>query len=128
MTSDTTFSSIAAELVSEQLRLRDDRIAELEAENARLLAAVSPPDGWVFYSADFSMPASGLGPVGNVTFKRDIEGTKSWHALPDEQKEDEDGPPLYASGSGASLYAALCDAGIKLMRGIEKLEGGDDSK
>ena len=85
-------------------------IEQLEAENARLLAAASPPDGWVFYSADFSMPASGLGPVGNVMFKRDIEGTKSWHALPDEQKEDEDGPPLYVSGRGASLYEALCDA------------------
>ncbi len=39
--SDTTFSSIAAELVSEQLRLRDDRIAELEAENARQKEALA---------------------------------------------------------------------------------------
>ena len=38
--SDTTFSSIAAELVSGQLRLRDDRIAELEAEIAQLRARV----------------------------------------------------------------------------------------
>ena len=38
--SDATFSSIAAELVSGQLRLRDDRIAELEAEIAQLRASL----------------------------------------------------------------------------------------
>ena len=86
----------------------------LEAENARLMEVLAPPDGWEFYSADFFSPASRRLSIGTVMFRRDIEGVKAWHALPDEQKEHEDCPPLYVLGRGASLYAALCDAGCAI--------------
>ena len=98
-------------------------VQELEAENARLMEVLAPPDGWEFCSADFSSLASRRSSIGTVMFRRDIEGVKAWHALPDEQKEHEDCPPLYVSGRGASLYAALCDAGCAI-RGINTTSAG----
>lgn len=68
------------------------------------------PHGWAFSSADFSLQAAGKNPYGNVTFIRDEEERASWHKLPEEVKEQEDGPPLYIYGRGETLVAAIADA------------------
>jgi hypothetical protein len=69
------------------------------------------PQGWSFYSADFSMLAMGSGNSGSVTLIRDEEGRKKWHKLPDCIKDcAEECPPLYVYGTGATIEAAFVSA------------------
>lgn len=67
--------------------------------------AATVPDGWRFYSADASV-------VGkcSLLLTRDAAGTKIWHAMSQEQKDAEDGPPLFVRGHGVDYQSALTDA------------------
>ena len=67
--------------------------------------------GWRFCTADFSVQASGdLEVSGSVTLVRSPEQKKRWHALPEELKEDDNGPVLYIIGHGLTFEDALENA------------------
>lgn len=68
------------------------------------------PPGWRFCTADFSVLASGGAKPGRVVLVRDPVGSDAWHALPDEEKERDDGPALYVYGWGMTLDQAMQDA------------------
>lgn len=64
--------------------------------------------GWRFLSADFSVQACGKdGVTGIVTFIRAPDERAAWHKMPEELKEDENGPPLYVIGHGMTLEEAV---------------------
>lgn len=71
------------------------------------------PEGWVLYSADFSLAAKGWGAPGSVTLTRDMKGTSTWLKLPTNLQAE---TPLFVSGRGATLAEALRDA----IKRIEK--------
>lgn len=66
--------------------------------------------GWRFCAADFSLQASGKAATGSVTLVRYPEEKERWHKMPDEMKEDNDGPPLYVRGHGTTVEGAVADA------------------
>ena len=71
-------------------------------------------DGWRFFSADFSMQASGKDTAhGVVTFVRSPDQKDLWHKMPKELIESEDCPPLYVSGKGLTFDDAFNNAIIE---------------
>lgn len=85
-----------------------------QLERANKLDAERVPDGWAFSSADFSLVASGRGD-GRVALQRDEAGMKWWHSLPQELKDDDNGPALYVAGRGMTFTDAMNDACQKAM-------------
>jgi hypothetical protein len=73
------------------------------------------PEGWRFYTADFSMQATGKRNCGSVMLIRDEKGVAEWHKLPDDLKESDDGPPLYLSGTGKTLQEAIKKASARAI-------------
>jgi hypothetical protein len=69
------------------------------------------PDGWVFYSADFSCVVSGRTLKGQIMLKRDPDGKNWWHSLTEKQQEDTD---LYVRGNGVTVQSAIDDAASKI--------------
>jgi hypothetical protein len=69
------------------------------------------PDGWVFYSADFSCVVSGRTLKGQIMLKRDPSGEKWWHSLTEEQQEETD---LYVRGNGVTIQSAIDEAASKI--------------
>lgn len=68
------------------------------------------PDGWVFFTADFSLVSSEeFHNKGRVMFKRDPDGIFWWHSLPDKLKEDVE---FYVEGRGWTLEEAFEDAAM----------------
>lgn len=65
------------------------------------------PNGWEFYTADFSLKAAGNSSMGGVMLVRDQAGKKLWHSLPPEVQEK---VALYVSGAGPTLFKAVEDA------------------
>lgn len=65
------------------------------------------PDGWEFYTADFSLKASKKSDVGGVMLVRDLAGKAKWHSLPPEVQEN---VALYVGGVGPTLQEAIEDA------------------
>jgi len=72
------------------------------------------PEGWVFYTADFSVPAR-KGPKfrGSIMLIRSPEQMELWYKLPDEVKESDDCPPMFLSGEGFTLEEAFMNASTK---------------
>ena len=64
-------------------------------------------DGWVFYSADFSIQSGEPHRPGTVLIKRDRDGAKWWHSLSEDEQEK---TPLYMRGYGMTLEDAILDA------------------
>lgn len=77
-----------------------------------VMCAARIEDGWQFLTADFSMIAAGRNKPGYVTFIRCREDVDNWHMMPDELKEDENGPPLYVTGRGMTFEEAIIDANM----------------
>lgn len=73
-------------------------------------APLTVPTGWAFNAADFSCIANGNPIPGNVTLVRDVEHRRYWHAMPEDLREADDGPPLYVVGRGMTLDEAMQDA------------------
>jgi hypothetical protein len=73
------------------------------------------PEGWRFYTADFSMQATGKRNCGSVMLIRDEKGVAEWHKLPADLKESDDGPPLYLSGTGKTLQEAIEEASARAI-------------
>jgi hypothetical protein len=71
------------------------------------------PEGWCFYSADFSMVASGVSKRGSVTLVRSIEQRTIWQSLPDALKDGEAAIPLFIMAQGISLEEAFYEAVVK---------------
>jgi hypothetical protein len=70
-------------------------------------------EGWRFQSADFSVQASGKDNAsGFVTLVRAPAEKTRWHKMPEEMKEDDNGPPLYVIGHGMTLEDAIVSANI----------------
>ena len=65
------------------------------------------PDGWIFSTCDASIAGR-----WSVTIKRDKEGTKWWHTLPEETR---DIVALYANGMGATMDESIEDAITKTI-------------
>lgn len=72
------------------------------------------PEGWVFYTADFSMQAR-KGPKfgGHILLTRSPEQMELWYNLPDEVRESDDCPPMFISGEGYTLEEAIMNASVK---------------
>ena len=67
--------------------------------------------GWRFMSADFSVQAHGkIYSTGAVILIRDPEEREKWSGLSDEDREDENGPPLYVVGHGLTIEDAFMNA------------------
>ena len=71
-------------------------------------------EGWRFYSADFSLQASGKSEVGSVTLVRDPKNKVLWHKLIQAMDDgiiakpsSEDYPELYISAEGKTVEAAV---------------------
>lgn len=75
-----------------------------------LVQPLHVPNGWLFYTADFSINAKDPSRNGSVMFVRDALNLKAWHAIPDYIKESENAPPLYIVGYGKTLESAFADA------------------
>jgi len=74
-------------------------------------------EGWRFYSADFSVHASGKDYVkGSVTLVRAPDERDEWHKMTDEDKEDDNGPPLWVHGYGLTIEDAIIDANMTAAR------------
>ena len=70
-------------------------------------------DGWRFQSADFSVQAGGkYNATGLVTLVREPKERERWHQMPEEMKEDDNGPPLYVIGHGMTLEDAIVNANL----------------
>jgi hypothetical protein len=65
------------------------------------------PEGWRFYSADFSLNAADPMKQGNILLIRDPDGVRQWHAATEADKE---AISLYMSGCGYSFEEALTNA------------------
>lgn len=72
------------------------------------------PEGWRFYTSDFSFDGS----PGRVMLKRDRAGEKWWLSLTDEQQET---TSLYQFGRGMTIEKAI-DAAIAAIA----KENGDE--
>jgi len=68
--------------------------------------------GWEFHSADFSMNAAGSRDTGTVMLVRSPHDRARWYGMPDDLKEDDDGPELYAHGSGRNIEEAIVNANL----------------
>lgn len=71
--------------------------------NDELIAHKPIPQGWRFYSADFSIEDS----AGYILLCRDKAGTKWWHSLDETGKANID---LYVSGYGKTVNEAINNA------------------
>jgi hypothetical protein len=70
-------------------------------------------EGWRLQSADFSVQAGGKdNATGIVTFVRDPAEKVRWHKMAEEEKESDDGPPLYVIGRGMTLEDAIANANL----------------
>lgn len=70
-------------------------------------------DGWLFWSADFSVQASGNGTEkGSVNLCRSPKQRKLWHKMPEGIYESDDCPPLIVSGRGVTFEEALTNANL----------------
>ena len=70
-------------------------------------------EGWRFQSADFSIQAGGNETAtGFVTLVRSPEEKARWHKMSEEDKEDDNGPPLYVVGHGMTLEDAIVSANL----------------
>lgn len=68
-------------------------------------------DGWRFCSADFSCQADGkFGARGQVMLVREPIAKARWHRMSVNDKEDDNGPPLYVFGYGVTLDEAIAAA------------------
>jgi len=65
------------------------------------------PEGWRFYTADFSCIARGRNIPGTVRLVRSPEQAAIWFRLPEIAQER---TALYASGTGNSFEEALLQA------------------
>lgn len=65
------------------------------------------PEGWCFYTADFSLIASAMGQEGRVMLQRSPEDLKRWHLLSEEERP---AYAIYASGIGATFDEAFASA------------------
>jgi hypothetical protein len=73
--------------------------------------------GWTFHSADFSLNAA-RGPTydGRVTLTRDVDEKRRWYAASLHVERNTSGelppdfPPLYVTGYGPTLEAAIANA------------------
>lgn len=70
------------------------------------------PNGWEFYTADFSLKAAGNSSMGGVVLVRDQASRKLWRSLPPEVQEK---VALYVSGTGPTLFKAVEDAVQRAM-------------
>ena len=70
-------------------------------------------DGWHFSSADFSVQAGSGKGLGTVLLVRSPDEKARWLQMPEELREDDNGPPLYVVGCALTLVDALCDANLK---------------
>ena len=69
--------------------------------------------GWNFNSADFSVQANGNpNTKGTVLLVRSQPSKERWHHMPYYLQEDDDGPPLYVSGTGMTLEEAITNANL----------------
>jgi hypothetical protein len=68
------------------------------------------PDGWKFWSADFSAVASGSGIHGVVMLHRNPEQMKVWHEIIRPFENTADWPPITASGDGKTFAEAFDNA------------------
>jgi hypothetical protein len=75
-------------------------------------AAHGVPDGWAFYSADFSLQVNNKFAMGTVLLSRDSAGRTWWHSLDEAARET---TPLYLCGNGATIAAAIADAASKII-------------
>jgi hypothetical protein len=76
------------------------------------------PDGWVFYTADFSRVAAGTCIRGSVTLTRDTAEYMKWMKLTEEEREY---IPLYISGHGLTVQEAIeCAAKYALLADAPK--------
>ena len=70
-------------------------------------------EGWRFQSADFSVQAGGKDyATGFVTLVRDPVEKERWHQMTEDEKEIDDGPPLYVIGHGMTLEDAIVSANL----------------
>lgn len=60
--------------------------------------------GWVFWSADFSMLATGKRKYGGVMLRRVQEDVDKFHKLTEEEQDKVD---LYAVGHGSTVEEAI---------------------
>jgi|688.fasta_scaffold68826_2 hypothetical protein len=66
-------------------------------------------NGWVFYTADFSLLASAKRDTGYVTLCRCKEDMKKFNQL---TQEDQDKCPLFVVGQGATFEDAIISANL----------------
>ncbi len=66
--------------------------------------------GWRFYAADFSSRATGEDTYGTAMLVRSPEQTAAWFGMSEADQDDENSPPLFVIGSGASIGEAIADA------------------
>lgn len=73
-------------------------------------------DGWRFYTADFSIQASGKvgkhGSTGRVMLVRAPEEKARWNMLSDEEMDAPDCPELYIVGRGVTFEEAIANANL----------------
>lgn len=91
----------------------EDKLVEFAKQADALLNEINHakpgkvPDGWRFFTADFSLQAAGKSETGSVMLIRDHAGKARWHAFSDEVQEL---VPLYVSGNGRTVDEAISDA------------------
>lgn len=86
-------------------------------------------EGWRFQSADFSVQAGGKdNATGVVTLIRSPEEKALWHQMNEDDKEDENGPPLYVVGHGMTLEDAIVSANLVAAHAKPIRETGKPSK
>ena len=74
------------------------------------------PEGWVFHTADFSVPArKGTKFRGSILLVRSPEQMELWYNLPEEVRESDDCPPMFISGEGYTLEEAFMNASAKAL-------------
>jgi hypothetical protein len=78
------------------------------------------PQGWAFYSADFSLRAHESSRTGSVMLVRTGDDYRAWFRLPEE---DRDRVPLYVSGAGPTVEDAITDA----IQAAQRAHGIGDS-
>jgi hypothetical protein len=108
--------ALAADLVPLEMSKRgfEFRPPPVSHEQLAAMDSVRPaiiPEGWVFYSADFSHHAADAKKPGTVMLKRDWQGTRKWLCSTPEERV---GMPLFVNGAGMSVNAATVDAVAKI--------------
>ena len=91
--------------------LQDQELEAAQAAGEEFFLDI--PDGWAFYTADFSCVASGLHATGNVTLVRDQAGKAAWHKITAGIEDVESAPPLYVFGRGRTLSEAIASAVVE---------------